>query len=112
MQFKDPKNIKRFENSFLSGHCQTWLKNCLENLKKGISDSLKYATNLKSLGIIRDAVLEFETRLGKSSDSPSELNSWDIRCESLFKRKLDIWAELVSPFYYLQAKVNKQIKFA
>lgn len=81
----------------------------MESLKQGISDALKYATNLKSLGIIRDAVIEFETKLKASNDS-NEPNSWETKCESLFKQKLEIWTELVSPFYYLQSKVNEWIQ--
>jgi hypothetical protein len=92
----------------LSSNCQTWLKACLENLKQGVSDALKYATNLKSLGIIRDAVIEFETKLKASSSGDSnESISWETKCESLLKQKLEIWTDLVSPFYYLQSKVNE-----
>jgi hypothetical protein len=63
IKFKDPKKLERFESSFLQTNCQSWLNTCLQSLKQAISQALKYASNLKSLVIIRDATLEFELKL-------------------------------------------------
>ena len=90
----------------MSSNCQAWLKTCLEGLKQGILNALKYATNLKSLVIIRDAVLEFESKL-KVANISNTSKSWDGQCEFLFKQKVEIWSELVAPFYFLQSKVSQ-----
>ena len=92
----------------MSSACQNWLSVCLESLKAGLANALKYATNLKSLVIIRDSVVDFEAKL----TSPSENVSWPSKCESLFKQRVDIWSQLVAPFYYSQSKVKEKNKKA
>ena len=84
-----------------------WLNDCLNGLKTNFSKTFKYATNLKSLVIIRDAVIEFESSIQVESVTvvKNQQFSWSIVCEKLFNRKVEIWSHLVVPFYYSQAKV-------
>ena len=83
-----------------------WLNDCLNNLKKSLSKTLKYASNLKSLVIIRDAIVEFESIIENDSTliKNQQLN-WSTVCERVFNSKIEIWSQLVAPFYYVQAKV-------
>lgn len=110
MKFKDTQNIKKFDMEFLRSNCKLWLQNCITKLKLELENAFKYATNLKSLVLIRDSVIEFEANLVSNSklfisDCNQHL-SWNDICESLFSQKVKFWTELISPFYYSQSKVS------
>jgi len=83
-----------------------WLENCLSGLKISFSQNFKYANNLKSLVIIRDAIIEFESNIQNDALLiKNQQFNWNFVCEKLFSKKIEIWSLLVSPFYYIQAKV-------
>lgn len=112
VKFKDTDNIKKFDTDYLKYNCSQWLQICLDELKTKLKSVFKYATNLKSLVIIRDSVLEFESNLMNKqnfSDVNQHLN-WTFLCETLFNEKIEFWNNLISPFYYSQSKVA-QITF-
>ncbi len=105
MKFKDTYDIKLFEKEYLLENSKSWLKSCLEELKTSISSVFKYATNLKSLVLIRDAIFQFDQTL--TTKKPNETNSddWSHVCEYLFNERIDLWTVLISPFYYSQSKL-------
>jgi hypothetical protein len=112
IKFKDCENITRFEQEFLKFEAKQWLENCLNDLKSKLATSFKYSNNLKSLVLIRDSVIEFESSLmeNKNSNTTSVSNNsdldWHSICEYLFEKKIELWSEYVSPFYYAQSKVS------
>lgn len=112
MKFKDIDGIKKFDQEFLKYSCSDWLKNCLNELKESIESILKYAINLKNLALVKDAVRSFETGLlnnnstGTSSNNKFQHLNWTYICESLFNQNIELWSQLVSPFYHSQSKVS------
>ena len=104
--FKDIQNIKKFDQTHLREHANVWLNDCLNSLKTSLSKTFKYANNLKSLVIIRDAVVEFESSIQNDSTLiKNQQFNWSIVCEKLFDSKIQLWSQLVAPFYYVQVKV-------
>ena len=103
VKFKDADNCKRFEAAYLIQSCTQWLTECIDELKLGIADVFKYATNLRSLVLIRDSVIQFESTLTNES---SQNTNWNLVCQTLFSKKIELWFELISPFYYSQFKVS------
>jgi hypothetical protein len=99
VKFKDPSNLKRFDSEYLSNNCLEWLSTCVDESKRNISNIFKYANNLKSLVLIRDGVIQFESSLSNES------SNWSDVCQHLFKKKIELWKELIAPFYYSQSKV-------
>lgn len=114
MKFKDTDDIKLFEKEYLLENAKGWLKNCMDELKTNMASIFKYATNLKSLVLIRDAILQFEQTL--TTKKPNEMNSenWLHVCEYLFDERIDLWTMLISPFYYSQSKfiIDSSFKLA
>lgn len=113
IKFKDTDNIRRFDSGFLVNFCSNWLATCHAELKAKIEQALKYANSLKSLSLIRDSVIQFESSLLAENKSASSINnfscfnpnlSWEKICKLLFDQKIEIWSQLVSSFYYSQAK--------
>ena len=104
IKFKDIESIKRFDTNFLVTNSTQWLSSCLIELKSKVATTFKYASNLKSLVLIRDSVIQFESSLLNGS-FVSSLN-WQAVCQSLFGQKIEIWQQLISPFYYSQSKVR------
>jgi len=104
LKFKDTDDIKLFEKEYLLENSKVWLKNCLEELKTNMANIFKYATNLKSLVLIRDACLQFEQTLTMKKTNEMNSDNWLHVCEYLFNERIDLWAVLVSPFYYSQSK--------
>ena len=117
VKFKGTESFKRFDTDFMRVKCSEWLSVCFEQLKQGISSALKYASNLKSLVLIRDAVVQFESTLVDESTTSASASplaqspsisgttvSWSHICLTLFGKSVELWSELVVPFYYAQAK--------
>jgi hypothetical protein len=78
----------------------------MQELKKSIAAILKYTTNLKSLVLIRDACVQYENSiLNEACLNNAKLDNWSGVCEYLFKKQINLWSELVAPFYYSQSKV-------
>ena len=102
-KFKNSANLKRFESETLVPMTTKWLDSCLAQLKDGVLSVLKYATNLRSLVFIRDAVIQFENSLLTSNSEP--LN-WQSVCQTLFNRNVNLWSDIIAPFYYAQSKVS------
>ena len=63
LNFKSVDNIKKFELDYLKEQVTKWLEDCLSDLKTSFSQNFKYANNLKSLVIIRDSIIEFESNI-------------------------------------------------
>ena len=106
------QNIKKFDQTHLREHANVWLNDCLNSLKTSLSKTFKYANNLKSLVIIRDAVVEFESSIQNDSTLiKNQQFNWSIVCEKLFDSKIQLWSQLVAPFYYVQAKVLISFKW-
>ncbi|CAF0714065.1 unnamed protein product [Brachionus calyciflorus] len=112
VKFKDTEHIKKFDADYLRLNCSQWLQTCLEELKSKLKNVFKYATNLKSLVIIRDSVLEFESNLiNKPNLYLSNQQSWSSLCQNLFNQNIEFWNNLISPFYYAQSKLIIETSF-
>lgn len=115
VKFKDTVNVKRFEEEFLRNKTQEWLNDCLNEIRLKIEVLIKYAMNLKSLALIRDSVSQFEADLASNAASiMSSANShlsWTYVCEYLFGRKVDLWSQLVAPYYLTQSKLIVESSF-
>lgn len=98
--------MKKFDEAYLTSRCKEWLNGCMDELKKRLENVLKYAVSLKSLSLIKDAVIQFEASLNSKSDKSAHTLGWSMVCDSLFKTKIELWSHLVSPFYYSQSKVS------
>ena len=110
LNFKSVDNIKKFELDYLKEQVTKWLEDCLSDLKTSFSQNFKYANNLKSLVIIRDSIIEFESNIQNDALLiKNQQFKWTFVCEKLFNKKIEIWSLLISPFYYIQAKVIRII---
>ncbi|RNA42051.1 conserved oligomeric Golgi complex subunit 1, partial [Brachionus plicatilis] len=105
--FEKKQNIQKFDLDYLKTNCGQWLDNCVQELRTKLQKVFKYVSNLKSLVLIRDSVLDFETNL-LNKQHLSETNSgpnWDSLCQLLFDKNISIWNDLISSFYYDQSKL-------
>lgn len=110
IKFKDVEGVRKLDQEYVSLRCSQWLSTCLDMLKKRIESALKYAVSLKSLSLIKEAVTQFENSLSNNNNNYNQPD-WIHVCQTLFNRRLDIWSQLVAPFYYSQSKFIIETSF-
>ncbi|XP_059413233.1 conserved oligomeric Golgi complex subunit 1-like isoform X2 [Carassius carassius] len=71
---------------------QQWIDTCKEDMRSGVSSLLVFVKSLKGLAAIRDAVWEL-----LSSESISQ--HWSTVCQSLLKRPLALWDDLLHQLF-------------
>ena len=106
VSYKEVDGVKKFDNEYLISNCSQWLDICIGEMKLRIESVLKYVGSLKNLVMIKEAVIQFESGVFQKSNAKVSSLDWAYVCESLFKRKIELWSQLVSQFYNSHSKVT------
>ncbi len=91
-------NFKSVDVDILGRQCIQWLANTIDKIKVSVGDSFKYVTTLKSLSFIKSSINDFISKKLNGSQ-------WTQACMCLFNANIDLWEQIVSPFYYKQFQV-------